>query len=432
MSELINNLDITALVHGGRGIGRYEGKAVFVPLTMPGDRVSCRVIKSRKRYIEAELCEVVVPSESRREPPCPLFGVCGGCQWQHMPYPEQLRSKEQTFADLLLRNKLTGDDSIKPIMPAPDEWRYRNRVQLKCRLVGDKLHIGFYRHGSHDVVDVDSCLLVAPEIQKILKLLRCDLQSAPDLECVVQVDLSCDDNGAVRVVLHVLPAGSRKLRRWLKDFAGRNQLNACIKVGRNGAAEVIHGEGDLVVRVDRPELRLNYGPGGFVQVNSVQNRNMIAAMLKLLDLDGTEKVLELFCGMGNFSLPLARRVKQLVGVEDHQPSIVKAKANASDNHIDNVEFRAADASAVLAMYQDKNELELVVLDPPRTGSFAVASQLQKVRPDRILYVSCDPATLVRDLTPLSAGDYQVVSSQPFDLFPQTWHIESMTLLRRMG
>jgi 23S rRNA (uracil1939-C5)-methyltransferase len=111
---------------------------------------------------------------------------------------------------------------------------------------------------------------------------------------------------------------------------------------------------------------------------------------------------------------------------------VKAKANASDNHIDNVEFRAADASAVLAMYQDKNELELVVLDPPRTGSFAVASQLQKVRPDRILYVSCDPATLVRDLTPLSAGDYQVVSSQPFDLFPQTWHIESMTLLRRMG
>ncbi|MDH3454906.1 MAG: 23S rRNA (uracil(1939)-C(5))-methyltransferase RlmD [Desulfuromonadales bacterium] len=430
MAEIIRDLDIISLVHGGRGIGHHDGKAVFVPLTLPGDRVACRVVKSKRRYVEAELDEIVVPSPLRREPPCPFFGSCGGCQWQHMPYLEQAGWKEKIFIDLMVRSKVIASDRLKPIVPAPDEWGYRNRVQLKCSFGAEGLAIGFYRHGSHLVVDVDKCRLVAAPIQRTLGLLRRELPGAPCADCVSQVDVACGDDGEVRVILYVRPQGRQQLRSWLQAFAACHRINACIQAGSRETLEVVHGLSDLIVKVDQPEIALRYGPGGFVQVNSAQNRSMVAAMLELVALDGTEIVLDLFCGMGNFSLPLARRAKRVIGVEDHAPSIASARLNAAANNVGNVEFHAADAAVVMARPQAADGLDLVVLDPPRTGNYQVAGELLKIRPERILYVSCDPATLARDLAPLIQGGYEVVSSQPFDLFPQTWHIESMTLLRK--
>jgi 23S rRNA (uracil1939-C5)-methyltransferase len=431
MTENISGLDITALVHGGRGIGHHEGKAVFVPLTAPGDRVVCRVVKSRRRYIEAELVAVVEPSPQRREPPCPFFGSCGGCQWQHIPYQQQARWKEKIFADLLVRSNVMAGDRLKPIAAAPDEWGYRNRVQLKCCPGAEGLLIGFYRHASHDVVDVDKCLLVSPPVQKTLDHLRRELADAPSSGCVSQIDIASGDDGEVRIILYVHPQGRHQLRSWLRNFAACHQINACLQSGGQQGLEVVHGESDLTIKVDQPEIALRYGPGGFVQVNPAQNRSMVASMLQLLELDGSENVLDLFCGMGNFSLPLARRVKRVVGVEDYAPSIASARINAAANNIRNVEFHAADAAVVMARYRDADPLDLVILDPPRTGHYPATGELLKVRPERILYVSCDPATLVRDLTPLVQNGYEVVSSQAFDLFPQTWHIESMTLLRRV-
>ena len=430
MAEIIKELDITSLVHGGRGLGHYDGKAIFVPLTMPGDRVSCRVVKSKRRYAEADLIDVVEPSQLRREPPCPFFGSCGGCQWQHLPYAEQARWKERTFSDLMTRSKVLAADRIQSIAPAPDEWNYRNRVQFKCHHTAEGLVIGFYQHGSHFVVDVDDCRLVAPPIQRTLALLRNELSSLPCSDCLSQVDMACGDDGKVRIIFHSHPKGRRQLRSWLQEFAGHSHVSACIQSGGKETLEVVCGESDLTVAVDRPEIFLRYGPGGFVQVNSAQNRNMVATMLELLALDGTENVLDLFCGMGNFSLPVARRAGQVAGVEGYAPSIAYARKNAAFNHISNVEFHAADASSIMARYQTTGDLDLVILDPPRAGNYQVSGDLLKACPERILYVSCDPATLARDLVPLVQGGYEVISSQPFDLFPQTWHIESMTLLRR--
>lgn len=430
MAEIIRNLEITALVHGGRGIGRHQGKAVFVPLVAPGDRVDCRVVRSKRRFAEAELSRIIVPSPLRREPPCPFFGSCGGCQWQHLPYPEQLRWKAKNFADLMVRGKLVKTERISKITAAPDEWSYRNRVQLKTCFSEGVLAIGFYQHGSHRVVDIDRCRLVAPPIQETLTLLREALHEAEGVEFLEQIDLACGDDGQVRLVLSVHPKGYDSLCRWLQPFARRCQLNACIKSTSHGPAVVVHGGSELTVTIDQPALALGYGPGGFVQVNSSQNRAMVRHMLDLLDLDGHEKVLDLFCGMGNFSLPLARRAKYVAGVEDHAPSIDMARRNAESNHIENVEFVAADASAVLARFKEE-ELDLVVLDPPRAGSYQVIGEILQIHPKRVLYVSCDPATLARDLGPLVSAGYEVVSSQPFDLFPQTWHIESMTLLQKV-
>ncbi len=432
MSEIIRNLDINSLVHGGRGIGRHEGKAVFVPLTAPGDRVDCRVVKSKRRFVEAELCEVVEPSPLRREPPCPFFGSCGGCQWQHLPYQVQTRWKEKIFADLMIRGKLISSDRLKQIVPAPEEWNYRNRVQLKCHFSKDGLIIGFYQQSSHHVVDVDKCRLVSPEIQRTFNLLRNELPEAPCLDCLQQVDVACGDDGEVRVVFHLLPEGLQQLRTWLQAFAERYQLNACVQSNRKKAPDVVYGEADLIVKIDQPEIALRYGPGGFVQVNSAQNRNMVAAMLDLLALNGTENVLDLFCGMGNFSLPLARRAGRVAGVETHAASIANACVNAAANNIGNVEFHTDDASVIMSRYRVADVLDLVILDPPRAGCYKLSHEFLKLQPERILYLSCDPATLVRDLTPLVRGGYEVLSGQAFDLFPQTWHIESMTLLRRIG
>ncbi len=429
MPDMIRDLEITALVHGGRGIGHHQGQAVFVPMTAPGDRVACRIVRRKRRFIEADLCEVLTPSPLRREPPCPYFGVCGGCQWQHLPYGEQARWKEQLFSELMIRNKVVAADRLMPIMAAPEEWNYRNRVQLKCHDTPAGLVIGFYRHGSHFVVDVESCRIVSPLIQRTLQVLREELQAAPGRGSIPQVDVACGDDGAVRIILHTLPECRRQLRPWLQDLASRHRLNACLQSGRKDTLEVVHGPGDLIVVVDQPGVTLRYGPGGFVQVNSAQNRRMVSAMLDLLDLQGTEIVLDLFCGMGNFSLPIARRAGRVAGVEDYPPSIASARSNAVANKIDNVEFHAADAAGVISGYRVA-ALDLVVLDPPRAGNYQAARQLLTIRPERILYVSCDPATLARDLVPLVSGGYQVVASQPFDLFPQTWHIESMSLLKR--
>ncbi|MGW8312931.1 MAG: class I SAM-dependent RNA methyltransferase [Desulfuromonadales bacterium] len=429
MDEIISDLEITTLVHGGRGLGRHEGKAVFVPLTLPGDRVACRSVKSSSRFIEAELVDVLVPSQLRRQPPCPLFGTCGGCQWQHLPYHEQVRWKEKIYAELMVRNQVAPAVRIREIVAAPDQWNYRNRVQLKCHQVNDGMAIGFYRHGSHFVIDVDRCLVVAPQIQRVIDILHGELPQAPDGDCIPQVDVACGDDGAVRIVVHVLPKSRKPLSLWLRDFACRHDINVCIQSGRKETLEIVHGVAHLTVAVDNSGLSLHYGPGGFVQGNSEQNRNMVSRMLEMLKPEGAERVLDLFCGMGNFSLPLARRTGWVVGVEDYAPSIASARENAAINEIHNVEFHAVDATRFMQRAHPE-EFDLVVLDPPRTGCRQTVQELLRIKPRSVLYVSCDPATLVRDLMPLVHGGYEVVAGQPLDLFPQTWHIESLTLLKR--
>ena len=188
----------------------------------------------------------------------------------------------------------------------------------------------------------------------------------------------------------------------------------------------------MTVKVDEPEISLRYAPGGFVQVNSAQNRRMLAGLLELLALKGTETIMDLFCGMGNFSLPMARRAEKVTAVEDSDLSIASARLNAAANNVSNVEFYTADAAHFVARQSAERPPDIALLDPPRTGSYRTVKELARLGPERILYVSCDPATLARDLVHLVASGYEVISSQPYDLFPQTWHIESLTLLARPG
>lgn len=424
---MLIDLTIDTLTLGGRGLGRDQGKAVFVPGTAPGDRLRCRVTHSRTHYAEAELVELLQPSPLRRTPPCAVFGHCGGCQWQHLPYPVQAEWKERLFREQLVRAGVATAAACLPIVPAPAEWHYRNRVQYKCRQTAQGFVIGFYRPASHYVIDAPHCMLVAPPIQQCFTFLRAALPASPAPQSIPQVDITASDDGSVTVLAHVLPTAVESLRGWLAEIARRGHFAAALQAGRKTTLEPVHGDPALITAVDDPPLPLRIGAGGFAQVNPAQNRRLVAAVVAAAALTGGERVLDLYCGVGNFTLPLARRAGSVLGIEDYPPAVADARYNARRQGLTNVAFSAEPAAGAVRRY---GSCDLVLLDPPRSGAYPVMRDLLSVRPARILYVSCDPATLVRDLQPLVHHGYKVVSSQPFDLFPQTWHIESLTLLAR--
>ena len=424
---MLVDLQIDTLTLGGRGLGRHLGKAVFVPGTAPGDCVRCRVTRSRRHYDEAELVELLEPAPQRRQPPCPVFGRCGGCQWQHLPYPEQALWKEQLFREQLLRAGVADTTACLPIVAAPAEWGYRNRLQYKCRQTPHGFVTGFYRQASHYVIDTPHCLLAAPSIHKTYALLREALPASPCPEAIPQVDVACSDDGSIAVVVHVLPQGAAALRDWLVALAERGNFAVALQVGRKATLETLAGATSLVTAVDDPPLALQISAGGFVQVNPAQNRRLADAVVAAAALTGGERVLDLFCGVGNFTLPLARRAGSVLGIEGYPPAVADARDNARRHAITNVTFSAEPAEGAALHH---GHFDLVLLDPPRSGAYPVMRDLLSVRPPRILYISCDPATLARDLQPLVRQGYTVVSSQPFDLFPQTWHIESLTVLAR--
>lgn len=425
---VIQKLAIDKLTLGGRGLGRHQGKAVFVPGTAPGDQAACRIVRRHRHYDEAELIELLEPSPERRIPPCPLAGTCGGCQWQHLPYSVQLGWKERLFAEQLQRCGLAGEEQLLPIVAAPGEFAYRNRVQYKCRQTGGGFVAGFYRAGSHYVIDTPGCLLPRPEIVAARAALQTAVSGCPCPEALPQLDISCGDDGQVAVIAHVLPGADHLVADWLKGLALTHGYAAALQVGRKATIRVLTADPSLLTLVDEPPLAVRVSGGGFAQVNPEQNRRLVAAVVEAAGLTGSERVLDLFCGAGNFTLPLARRAAAAVGIEEYAPAIADACRNATVNGIANVDFQAEAADRALFAH---GTFDIVLLDPPRTGAYPVVRRLLELRPRRILYVSCDPATLVRDLQPLVHNGYRLLSSRPFDLFPQTWHIESLSVLHRV-
>jgi len=423
-------LTIDSLAFGGNGVGRCEGKAIFVPDTAPGDTVRCRIRRNKGRYAEAELVEVIDPSPLRRTPPCPYAGRCGGCQWQHLDDAAQSDWKARLFADTLSRHAGV-DGGVKPFVAAPEPFAYRSRIQFKCRQSENGFVLGFYRKGSHYVIDIDACPVADRRINDLIPQIKAWLAASPAPQQIPQVDVAVDDEGALRLVVHQIHPADPSLVDYLRQLALREGLNLFLQQGRKNTLTKLHGDENLFIHpLGDASQRLAYGPGGFSQINLAQNRRLVQAVLEAANLKGDERVLDLFCGMGNFSLPLARQAKEVVGVEDYSPSIAMARYNAEVNTIKNAIFHACDSAEALDDLTAQESFDLVLLDPPRSGAYAVMKSLQRLKVPRLLYVSCDPPSLARDLKPLIHGGYRLVSSQGFDLFPQTYHTESLTILER--
>ena len=431
-------LAIDKLTFGGAGLGRVDGLVCFVPFTAPGDEVRIRIIRQKRSYLEGELLEILVPSPLRTSPPCPVFGRCGGCNWQHLNYPAQLAAKDDIFAETLWRGGRVGREVLLPTLGAPAPFGYRSRVQLKLHLADGELHMGFYRTGSHFVVAIPGqCAIADPTINRLIGELRTLLPSFPEVSRLPQIDIAVGDDGTALLIFHFIGNDPAILHNFLIRHVDSlpSASGLYLQTGRKSSLSWVAGLEKLTYRIPAsilpglPETSLSFSRGGFSQVNYRQNLELLSTVVQWAALEGTERVLDLYCGNGNFSIPLARLVSHVIGIEEYGPSIDDARINCTINGVENVSFDCQGAAAgVQALVAAHETFDLVLLDPPRSGAAEVMPLLARLTPRAIIYISCDPMTLARDLGILRGHGYGVVKSRPIDMFPQTYHIESITLL----
>lgn len=428
---------IDKLAFGGNGVCRIDGKVCFVPFSCPGDKVTLRITAQKKSYCTASISEIIHPSCDRTVPACSIFGACGGCSWQHISYPTQLEYKREILAETLWRGARVPADLVDDVV-ASLQYGYRSRFQFKVSAQNGKLRIGFYRQGSHQVVDAaDGCPIAAPVINQVLNSFRTVLQSYPDVESVSQLSIESGYCGVVVVIHH----SGRVTSENREYFIGRSgDFGPCtglfIKTDKRSGIEKIWGSTEISYCMnqadpDKKKVVLTYSPDGFAQVNQMQNVSMLSVIRQLGAFTSNEQLLDLYCGNGNFSIPLAGEVASVVGIEGNAESIRAANFNKELNSVANIQFFCDDvASGVLRLVDEGRKYDTVLLDPPRSGAGEALAGIVLLRPNKIIYVSCDPSTLARDCGLLSGSGYRVVKSVPIDMFPQSYHIESVTLLCR--
>jgi len=429
---------IERLAFGGNGIGRINGKVCFVPFGCPGDELLVRVITEKRSYLTAGIVSVISPGPDRVTPPCPLFGSCGGCNWQHVSYSRQLTEKKLIFSDALWRGGRVPGERIGDVLPSADSYGYRIRVQLKLHAASGRLAIGFYRQGTHFVEDAaQGCPIALPVINRAIEKLRRLLPLFSELTKIPQINIDCGESGAVAIVNYIggdIAGAAHFFESRTTELEPLTGLY--LQTGRKSTLRKIFGDDTITYSLpgaapDQPACLLNYRPGGFAQVNRGQNSEILRLVRLFADCRGNERILDLYCGNGNFSLPLAGSCSAVTGIEEYGDSIAAAIDNARQNGINHAEFIRGDAAAgARRLVAEGRQFDCVLLDPPRSGAAELVGDICRLKPARIIYISCDPGTLGRDCGLFSAGGYQVRTSVPVDMFPQTFHLESVTLLER--
>ena len=414
-------LTIDSLSHGPWGLGRDHGKVLMVPWTVPGDQVAAEVVEDHKRYSVARTVSLLRPSAARRTTPCPYAGACGGCSWQQVAYDAQLRAKQQNVADALARVGGLSGFEIHPILPAPREYHYRRRIRLH---VDDRRRLGFRRAFSRDLVEVANCLIADQDADGGIGVAAEWVQRLEMRVFCVEI-LSADPSGQV-----ILSATTRH------RFRGADARVCKEAVAGPVAGIVMAGPGwrrrwghtTLSFVVDG-DLTLRHDADTFGQVNPDGNRGLVDEVLSWGAFGARDRVLDLYAGAGNLTLPMARRAGRVTAVEADRKLVLNGKRNAEHNGLHNVRWRRQDgASAVDDLIRLGRRFTTVVLNPPRAGAREVASRLAALGARRILYVSCNPATLARDLRQLADQGFTLRRVRPMDLFPQTFHVEALAEL----
>ena len=424
---------IERLAQGGNGVGRIDGKVCFVPFCAPDDLIRVRVVKEHRSYLEAEITELCESSPSRVTPPCPAFGRCGGCDWQHLSYAAQCEAKRSILLDTLQRVGKLATPPISATCAASRQYGYRARAQFKLHRAADGLKAGFFRRGSRFVIDLpEGCPVVTAAINRTLLALRAALEQLPDCDRVPQISLEEGEDG-VAVIVHYIGNEPQRLERLLRELAEQLPVSGIhLQSGRKDSLQRVVGAELIRYRVPAGarELTLGYGIGGFSQVNREQNRRMID-LVRGFVVDGhPQRLLDLYCGNGNLTLPLADVAQELLGIEGYTPSIASAVDNCRQARVNNSTFVCEDAGAAVDRLIAAGErFDTLLLDPPRSGAVEVVRQAALLGADRIVYVSCDPGTLARDLSILTGpGRYRLLEAVPLDMFPQTAHLETVALL----
>lgn len=452
MSPIV--LTLTGIAHGGEAFGVHDGRIVFVPYAIPGEQVQVEVVEAHRRWARARLVKVLAPSPDRVEPPCPYFGPsrCGGCHWQHIAYERQLYLKAEVVADQLRRLGGVAEPPVLDMVALADDqgllaYRYRNHAQFYVNAEG---RLCFVREAGGrsvdpeerprraeptDLIPVEQCLLLHPLLDELHAAAGGSLLSdRPIFEEEADEDQGEPAEPSARVRRLSLRAGVHTGQRLLifeteddraPNFAVEELAVSCALRRRNGAVVPLIGEPWIEEVVAGRTFRVS--AGSFFQVNTVGAEVLVALAAEMLAPQGHETLLDAYCGVGLFGLSLAEQVGQVIGIEESEAACEDFAWNARD--LDNVTLHEGPVEQVLAVLDER--IDLALLDPPRSGAGPeVVRHLARLGVPRVLYVSCDPATLARDTKLLLAAGYRLEQVQPVDLFPQTYHVESLALFSR--
>ncbi len=417
------NIQIQRLGIDGEGVGSLEGFTIFVDGALPTETAQIEITDRRKTFGRAKFLQLLSPSPHRVKPPCPLFGQCGGCQLMHLSYPQQLLAKQTRVQDALRRiGKL--DATVSPCIPSPQPLAYRNKIQLPVSPQGK---LGLYAKNSHDLVEIDQCYIHCPLGEKVFQSLRPLV--TPDLRHVV-IKTAVHTNQVLIILVTQTPTLLTSLAHQMMQ--AMPEIKGVVQnIQPDSTNTVLSKNYHLLAGQDHIEetlcgLTFKVSPASFFQVNPVQAEHLYQKTLEFAALMGTETVLDAYCGVGTLSLLLAQKAQHVIGVECVPEAIADAKENAQKNNISNVTFHAMVAEKLTLP-----SLDVVVLNPPRKGcDKEFLLRIAALAPRRIVYISCDPATLARDLSILHEKGYQIVQVQPFDMFPQTAHVETLVQLTR--
>jgi 23S rRNA (uracil1939-C5)-methyltransferase len=408
-----------SMAHGGEAVGRYKGKVVFVPYTLPGEEVLVEIVEDKKRYVRARPVEVLSPAPQRVVPRCPHFGLCGGCHWQHIDYAAQLEFKESILRNQLARLGGVKAAPIRPVIGMAEPWCYRNHIQFALT---DDGRLGFVAARSSGrarrVVPIEVCYVLHPLLDGVLTAL--DLAPSG----LKRLSLRAGINTGQRMI--IFETEDDEPPDLEVDFP-----LSCVLLLSDGRAATLIGKSHIVESLAGREYRIS--AGSFFQVNTVQAEALVHQVINMLgpSLQGDETLLDAYCGVGIFALSLADRLGRVIGVEEKREAIADARLNAAAADLENVDFIQGRVEDVLPGLEEG--LELVILDPPRQGCRPeTLKAVAGLGPTKIVYVSCDPATLARDVGTLLQNGYKLVEVRPVDMFPQTYHVEAIALLHKIS
>jgi 23S rRNA (uracil1939-C5)-methyltransferase len=413
---------IDSMAFKGYGVARLHGKVVFIPYTVTGDRAWVEVIEEKKKYSTGRLIRLIESSPWRVNPPCPYFGRCGGCQWQHIDYPAQAEFKKEILRELLKRlGRMEEIPSIRVVL-SPRPYDYRIRVQLKVR--GKAM--GYYREGSHQIVDIDHCPISHPLVNRILRKLRGEFAV---LQLMGEIEINVSPEGGRGMILFHPHSYDRRIEPLTKRLLQGDPILRGVAIAGKGRLKLFGEflEFTIPSYQDR-DLTLRISPGSFSQVNLEQNQTLIQTVLQFSEFNKEDRVLDLYAGVGNLTLPLAMGAKEVMGIEENRMAVEDAQFNAERNGIQNCHFIQARVEHVLSDWERETP-HLVALDPPRTGCKTILDRVVRLKPEKIIYVSCDPTTFARDLRLFYERGYTLQRLSLIDMFPQTHHTEVVGLLK---
>jgi len=422
-------LDIETLSHEGRGISHFDEKVIFTRGALPGEKVIADRTLSRAKYEEADVVEILKASPDRIEPKCAVYGVCGGCSFQHLSSENQINAKQTWLQSAFMgQAKVEPNEWLKPLQVT--SWGYRRKARLGVRYVHKKesVLVGFRERKSSFITVMDRCEVLHPSLGDNLAVLAECIEKLSCKSHIPQIEVAIAENDTILILRHLEPLTIED-EAVLRDYAERLSVTWYTQSGGMDTVKPLDKVAGLHYSLPEYDIEMEFLPTDFTQVNFELNQKMMSLALSLLELNREDKVIDLFCGLGNFTLPIARHAKSVVGVEGDAGLIERAKENAKQNGINNADFYKADLFEEVEGFEwfRGRTYNKALIDPARTGAIEIVELLPKLGVERLVYVSCNPATLARDTAKLIELGYQLERAGVMDMFPQTAHVESIAL-----